>query len=158
MDKRALIIMSISILGGCTDAHQATRMDTLCIEVEKRVCVTWDDFIDAVIYVESRGNDSAHNIKEDAVGCLQIRPIMVTEVNRRLAIDGFERRYSLDDRWSRAKSIEMFNYMATKVSTNGRTFMGYCEVVARRWNGGYNGDKMCTTKNYWSKIKRQINE
>ena len=139
------------------NTHQAIRMNTLCIDVERELCVTWNDFIEATIYVESRGNDSAHNVSEDAVGCLQIRPIMVREVNRLMAIDKLSKRYSLDDRWSRIKSIEMFNYMATKTSSDGRTFIEYCEVVARRWNGGYNGERMCTTRAYWLKIKRQIN-
>ena len=41
-----------------------------------------DKLVEALIWVESRGNDSAFHKGENAVGCLQIRPIMVKEVNR----------------------------------------------------------------------------
>ena len=64
--------------------------------------------IDAMIQVESKGNDSAYCKREEAVGCLQIRPIMLREVNRILAMQSSQKRYKLSDRWSRAKSIEMF--------------------------------------------------
>ena len=64
-----------------------------------------DNLIKAIMYVESRGNTKAHNISEDAVGCLQIRPIMLKEVNRLLGYN----KYKLKDRWSKLKSIEMFN-------------------------------------------------
>ena len=36
-----------------------------------------EPLIQAMIMVESEGNDSAYAKKEEAVGCLQIRPIMV---------------------------------------------------------------------------------
>ena len=66
------------------------------------------DKIDAMVYafamVESRGNDTAYNAKENAVGLLQIRPIMVREANR---IAG-EDIYTLDDRWDAEVSIDIF--------------------------------------------------
>ena len=42
----------------------------------------WDRLVNAIIYVESRGNDSAIGDRGKAVGCLQIHPICVREVNR----------------------------------------------------------------------------
>ena len=57
-----------------------------------------EPLIEAMIMVESRGNDSAYSKKEEAVGCLQIRPIMVREVNRILEIQKSDLRYTLDDR------------------------------------------------------------
>lgn len=104
------------------------------------------NLIDAIIYVESRGNTKAHNIKEDAVGCLQIRPIMLREVNRLL---GFN-KYKLADRWSKAKSIEMFNVI--KEHTTNPTD----EKLARNWNGGWNGYKKQSTLKYWYKVKKQL--
>ena len=44
-----------------------------------------DNLVNALIYVESRGNDSAvgdRHLDQPSVGVLQIRPIMVREVNR----------------------------------------------------------------------------
>jgi len=64
----------------------------------------WDILTLSILYVESKGNDSAVNIhNENAVGCLQITPIYVKECNR---LGG---HFSLSDRFSRQKSIEMFN-------------------------------------------------
>ena len=57
-----------------------------------------NDIISAMIKVESAGNDSAYNLKEDAVGCLQIRPIMVREVNRILKRCGEDKRFDVKDR------------------------------------------------------------
>ena len=57
----------------------------------------WDTFVDAVIYVESRGNDSAVGDNGSAVGCLQIHPIMVREVNRLLA------KYDIPTRTTRSR-------------------------------------------------------
>lgn len=104
------------------------------------------NLIDAIIYVESRGDTKAHNIKEDAVGCLQIRPIMLREVNRLLGYN----KYKLADRWSKAKSIEMFNVI--KQHTTNPTD----EKLARNWNGGWNGYKKQSTLKYWQKVKEQL--
>ena len=105
-----------------------------------------DPLIAAIIQVESGGDTLAYNSKEDAVGCLQIRPTMVREVNRLLGED----KYTLKDRWSKAKSIEMFNVIRshTKNPTDER--------IARNWNGGWNGHKKKSTLKYWNKVKKQI--
>ena len=105
-----------------------------------------DSLIDAIIHVESRGDSMAYNAKEDAVGVLQIRPIMMREVNRLLK----ENKYTLDDRWSKSKSIEMFNVIKdhTTNPTNER--------LARNWNGGWNGYKKKSTLKYWNKVKTQL--
>lgn len=62
----------------------------------------WDIFLSALIWQESEGNNFA--INDDAIGVLQITPIYVKEVNK---IIGYE-KYKFEDRFSRAKSIEMF--------------------------------------------------
>ena len=105
-----------------------------------------DSLIDAIIHVESRGDSMAYNAKEDAVGVLQIRPIMMREVNRLLK----ENKYTLDDRWSKSKSIEMFNVI--KAHTTNPTN----ERLARNWNGGWNGYKKKSTLKYWNKVKTQL--
>lgn len=105
-----------------------------------------NNLIEAIIYVESRGDINAHNISEDAVGCLQIRPIMVREVNRLLGYN----KYKLADRWNKEKSIEMFNVI--KEHTTNPTN----EKLARNWNGGWNGYKKQSTLKYWHKVKEQL--
>ena len=108
----------------------------------------------AMIMVESRGNDSAYSKKEEAVGCLQIRPIMVREVNRILEIQKSDLRYTLDDRWSREKSIEMFHIVNGYHNKNS-TY----EEIARAWNGGPNWAEKVLQKDigneYKSNLKKQ---
>tara|TARA_R110001592_G_scaffold293612_1_gene563244 strand:- start:466 stop:873 length:408 start_codon:yes stop_codon:yes gene_type:complete len=112
----------------------------------KTTPIIQDSLIDAIIHVESRGDSMAYNAGEDAVGVLQIRPIMMREVNRLLQ----ENKYTLADRWSKSKSIEMFNVIKdhTTNPTNER--------LARNWNGGWNGYKKKSTLKYWQKVKTQL--
>ena len=103
-----------------------------------------DPLIAAIIQVESGGDTLAYNSKENAAGCLQIRPIMVREVNRLLG----ENKYTLKDRWSKAKSIEMFNVLRSHLKGASD------EEIARTWNGGYNGKNIPETMQYWNKVKK----
>ncbi len=119
-------------------------LSTSSVEVVRSI--PKDNLIKAIMYVESRGNTKAHNISEDAVGCLQIRPIMLREVNRLLGYN----KYKLADRWNKEKSIEMFNVI--KQHTTNPTN----EKLARNWNGGWNGYKKQSTLKYWQKVKKQL--
>ena len=105
--------------------------------------------VDALIMVESSGNPTAHNKKERACGCLQIRPIMLREVNRILRKQNLNRRFLPEDRWDCGLSKEMFyiwrNYYH-KDSSNER--------IARCWNGGPRGFKKKQTQHYWVKVKK----
>ena len=109
------------------------------------------NIIDALIYVESRGNDSAYNFSEDAVGCLQIRPIMVREVNRILKKTGQDERYDMEDRWDREKSLDMFHIWREYHHPNSDD-----EVIARNWNGGPNGFNKESTLKYWKKVRGRL--
>jgi hypothetical protein len=104
----------LSSIGNDLKSLEPTSIQTEPIEEVSEV-VVWDSFVAAVIQVESRGNDNAYCRKEDAVGCLQIRPIMVREVNRILKLNNIQMRYTLNDRWSRVRSLEMFEIMAEEV-------------------------------------------
>lgn len=63
----------------------------------------WDILVRALIQVES-GGDSLAVGKTNDLGALQITPIYVTDVNRILG----EECYTLEDRKSLVKSLEMF--------------------------------------------------
>jgi len=106
--------------------------------------------VDALILVESAGNPNAFNKKENAVGCLQIRPVMVREVNRILRKQNNDKRFTKKDRWDCGLSREMFyiwcNYHH-KVSND--------EMIARNWNGGPKGYKKQSTEHYWHKVQSQ---
>ena len=118
---------------------------------------SFEDFIEAVIYVESRGDIKAYNETEEAVGCLQIRPIMLREVNRVLKRDKSKLRFTLEDRWDREKSIDIFHIIAeqTKCCEN-ISKLEFFETVARRWNGGRRGDRKKATEIYWERVKNKL--
>ena len=124
-------------------------------EIKPIVTFTDDMLIDAMIQVESRGNDSAYgdtHIKGgEAVGALQIRPIMVREVNRILKLKKSKLRYKLQDRWDRDKSIEMFQIWK-EFHHKDDDF----ETIARNWNGGPNGYKKSRTEKYWLKVEQEL--
>tara|TARA_B110000967_G_scaffold80831_1_gene83571 strand:+ start:71 stop:571 length:501 start_codon:yes stop_codon:yes gene_type:complete len=112
--------------------------------------------IDALIQVESQGNDSAigdTHLAERSVGVLQLRPIMVREVNRILKRQKSKKRFKLKDRFSREKSIEMFWIWKNYHHPNG----GF-ETIARNWNGGPRGYKNKRTEHYWAKVQLALNK
>jgi hypothetical protein len=128
------------------------------VEIEPKaieVITIGNNLIPAMIQVESLGNDSAigdtHLVGNEAVGALQIRPIMIREVNRILKIQKSKNRFKRKDRYSRTKSIEMF-----LVWKNYHHPEGGFETIARNWNGGPRGYKNKRTEYYWSKIQKEL--
>ena len=103
--------------------------------------------VNSIIQIESENNSIARN--GDNIGILQIRPIMVYEINRILGY----KKYKLRDRFDPIKSIEMF-----KIYTNHHTPDWTLELVARRWNGGHNGELKLSTLNYYLKVKSYDNK
>ena len=108
------------------------------------------ELVHAMIQVESRGDDSAYCAKEDAAGCLQIRPIMLKEINRILKRQKSDKAYTLADRWSRDKSVEMLKVFADHYELKS------VEGIARCWNGGPQGMTYTSTKGYWTKVKNEM--
>ncbi len=129
------------------------KIDTLMWEKE-----IWDHNIEnntthllsAIIFVESSNNDSAYAANEDAVGCLQIRKCMVRDVNRILRRQKSPLSFTYDDRWSRAKSIKMFDVYCKHYR------LTTAEEIARCWNGGPQGMNNEITAKYWVKVKNQL--
>jgi len=98
-------------------------------------------------FIESNHDSTRINHKEDAVGIMQVRPIMILDLNR---INGFE-KYKLADRYSVSKSVEMFMDYQNHYNPE----MDF-EVAARIWNGGPNGHKKSVTIKYWNKVQKRI--
>jgi hypothetical protein len=120
----------------------------------KKVEVKTSKLVRALIQVESSGNDSCVGDKHmiiPSIGCLQIRPIMVREVNRILKIQQSNKRFRYKDRWSRNKSIEMFNIWKDHYHSESSD-----EVIARCWNGGPRGWEKKSTIKYWNKVKKYL--
>ena len=109
-----------------------------------------DSLVYALIHVESSGNDSAHCVSEDAVGCLQIRKTMIRDVNRILKHRGDTTKYKMKDRWNRIKSIEIFNIYCEHYKLTSP------EAKARCWNGGPRGLTKKATQKYWDKVNKQL--
>lgn len=161
MRKLMLLILPISLgLGGkapqpaLIEPLEPTKIEVKVVEptfVKPTYTLDVDPLIQAMIMVESEGNDSAYHKGEKAAGCLQIRPIMVREVNRILKIQKSELEYTLEDRWSRKKSIEMFHIVNGYHNKNS-TY----EEIARAWNGGPNWFKKSLTKRYWKRVQKQL--
>jgi hypothetical protein len=114
-----------------------------------------NDLVNALIYVESRGIDSAigdKHLDQPSVGVLQIRPIMVREVNRICKRIGSHQRFTLKDRFDRDKSVHMF-LIWKEFHHKDSDF----ESIARSWNGGPKGPKLSRTIPYWEKVEKQLN-
>lgn len=73
----------------------------------------WDRFVKTLIFVESGGDSTAVGKSNDC-GILQITPIYVAEVNRIQSLI----RYSLEDRFSVKKSLEMFEIIQSYYNPN----------------------------------------
>ena len=108
------------------------------------------NLMDAIMEVESSNNDSAYNASEDAVGCLQIRKCMVDDVNRILKRKKITYRYSYNDRWSRDKSMQMFDIYCKYYRLNT------AEKIARCWNGGPRGMQNEMTVGYWERVMNKL--
>ena len=106
--------------------------------------------LSAIIHVESSNNDSAYNVSEDAVGCLQIRKCMVDDVNRILHRQKSDLRFSYDDRWLRDKSIKIFDIYCKHYG------LTTAEEIARCWNGGPRGMNKPLTATYWRKVQENL--
>ena len=140
IDSNAVIIDSLK--------HE---IDTLNWEQKIFYQNTNNEIISAIMFVESSYNNFAYNPNEDAVGCLQIRRCMVDDINRILERKNSLLRFNYNDRWSRNKSIQMFEIYCKYYNLNSY------EKIARCWNGGPDGIYKPTTADYWDKVKNKIN-
>lgn len=66
---------------------------------------TWSIFVEALIWVESRGDETIVGANDDG-GVLQLTPVYIAEANGILGRRGY---YKVEDRFNREKSIEIFN-------------------------------------------------
>ncbi len=146
--KKLLLIPILGYVQAPSEGFIPSPPPVKQIEVE---VIEQPDLVKALIQIESSGRDHAHNISEDVVGCLQIRPIMVREVNRILRKQGGTFRFKLEDRWDRDKSLEIFHVWREYHHPNSTD-----EIIARNWNGGPKGYKKESTLQYWIKVKNRL--
>lgn len=167
MKHKTLLLMIVSfpiIFGAGTIGRETSEVvDIITIdEINEDVefsksnkMLELDDLTKAMIFVESRGDSTAvgdTHLRQPSIGILQIRPIMVKEINRISKKEGLGKEFSMSDRYSRTKSIEMFNIWRNYHHPDNNY-----EAIARTWNGGPNGLRNARTLNYWNKVSRELN-
>jgi hypothetical protein len=116
--------------------------------------LTFDDLLDAIEWVESKGDPWAIGDDGRAVGAYQIHKIYVDDV-RRIMLKRFA-TYS----WS----VGVPNYQSRQdpeksrdmVTTYLKHYGGTFEEMARKHNGGPKGHLKEATKSYWLKVKARM--
>ena len=138
MKKLCLILLMLGVLRGFCPNN-----DFEVIKVER-----FNDneiTLFAIIDYESAWGKFPYNKTENAAGHIQIRPMVVLDVNRY-----FNTNYTLQDRFDLNKSIEIF--WKYQHMCKGNT----PEELARKWNGGPKGMYKSTTLGYWKQIQKRI--
>jgi hypothetical protein len=113
----------------------APDIDTLVI-AESRPVDIYENLMKAILEVESGGDTLAFNAIEDAYGPFQIRPVRLTDYNKRTG-----KKYRMRDCYRLSVSREVFLYYAKILGPD-------YELIAKRWNGSGQ-----MTISYWSKVQ-----
>lgn len=136
--KKALVVLFVSLT--VTTTARAAGKNT-----EK---FDWGRVMDAIIMVESNGD--AHAVRGTQCGAMQITPIMVRECNIILKKQNKKKRFTLDDRFSIAKSKEMFLLFQSYHNPTNNV-----EKAIRSWNGGLNYS-VKRTERYYKKVLKAM--
>ena len=108
----------------------------------------WNPVMDAIIQVESEGNPNA--VSGNSVGAMQITPILVKDCNDILKKQKSSKRYTMADRYSVAKSKEMFLIIQKYYNPENNI-----EKAIRLWNGGIKYTTKATNR-YYKKVLAQM--
>ena len=108
----------------------------------------WTPVMEAIIQVESEGNPKAKS--GSSVGVMQITPILVAECNDILKRRKSKKRFTLRDRFSVAKSKEMFLLIQSYFNPGNNI-----EKAIRSWNGGMNYS-VKRTQRYFDKVMKAM--
>ena len=134
----------------CNALHHPSEVASI-----KSATFTFDGLLDAIEWVESKGDPCAVGDNGNAVGAYQIHKIYVDDVNRIIQKDGVGHiknlRFTYIDRTNKKKSRVMaWIYL----NHYGGTF----EEMGRKHNGGPQGHKKESTKAYWVKVKARMED
>ena len=110
--------------------------------------VNWNPVMDAIIQVESEGNPNA--VSGNSVGAMQITPILVKDCNEILKKKKSKKRYTMADRYSVAKSKEMFLLIQSHYNPENSI-----EKAIRSWNGGVRYSVRATNR-YYQKVMAKM--
>jgi hypothetical protein len=109
--------------------------------VEAQRVDIYEKLMKAILEVESAGDTLAYNPVEQAYGPFQIRPIRLTDYNRRTG-----KSYLMRDCYTMKVSREVFRYYAIRIGSD-------YETIARKWNGSG-----VMTNDYWHKVKTVLSQ
>ena len=145
----------LDIIEHSMDAQPKERVDMINAALPQDVgeAANFNDLLDAIEWVESKGD--ANEVGDDgrAIGAYQIWKIYVDDLNRikpiRYGYNQTINRFSYDDRLDPVKSREM-------VSIYLKHYGGTVEEMARKHNGGPNGHKKESIKKYWDKVRKVL--
>ena len=122
----------------------------------------FEDLLDAIEWVESRGDANAVGDNGKAIGSFQLHKIYVDDVNRISRLRHID-KYSYPSQWkyyhresrpcSRTMVREYLKYYATKERIGRSPTL---EDMARIHNGGPAGWRKKSTKKYWLKVKNRM--
>ena len=133
----ALVMVAMTASAG-TNATKSTKTSG----------VNWNPVMDAIIQVESEGNPNA--VSGNSVGAMQITPILVKDCNEILKKQKSKKRYTMADRYSVAKSKEMFLLIQSHYNPENSI-----EKAIRSWNGGVRYSVRATNR-YYQKVMAKM--
>ncbi len=158
------LVIAISLLAGRSVESYHHSCPRPSVEHVQREPV-FDDLLDAIEWVESKGVVTAIGDDGRAVGAYQLTKIYVDDYYR---ITGKDRmpyfnnhEIRLDSFWSRVIAEAYIKHYALIAERNNKkiiTSLRRFEIMARIHNGGPDGWKKESTKEYWHKVKARMNE
>lgn len=158
MSKQIIGLILISIMWYGVGVHRGIKQCTTSTVTEGQSGTTGtephtlDDLLDAIEWVESKGDPFAIGDNGEAVGAYQIHKIYVDDVNRiNRAKSKHKYQYPYEARYSHHLSREM-----TSIYLNH--YGGSFEERARKHNGGPTGHLREETKSYWLKVKARMEQ
>ena len=140
-----IVLFLVCVLGITPIMGAEKTIETEIVSTEN---FDWEPVIKAIIQVESEGNTKA--VSGKSCGAMQITPILVKECNDILKKRNSKTRYTLSDRFSLAKSKEMFLLMQSQFNPTNDV-----EKAIRAWNGGNNYSKK-RTQRYFEKVMKLL--
>ena len=129
----ALVLVAMTVSAGTNAAKSVNKSG-----------INWNPVMDAIIQVESEGNPNA--VSGNSVGAMQITPILVKDCNEILKKQKSKKRYTMADRYSVAKSKEMFLLIQSHYNPEN-----CIEKAIRSWNGGVKYSVRATNR-YYKKV------
>lgn len=140
-----VVLLVVCLLGNNPVMGAETAVETETASTED---FDWEPVMQAIIQVESEGNAKA--VKGNSCGAMQITPILVAECNQILKKRNSKKRFTLRDRFSLAKSKEMFELIQSYFNP-----LNDIERAIRSWNGG-NKYSVKRTQRYFEKVMKHL--